>query len=272
MRDSRIKCGICFIGKLRLIKTITKKPNVEVDYKIPANDYLRHIYKCSECKIYFNKHSLLEKNFYSGNYNKSIDNGILKDRFEKIIRLDRKNSDNKIRVSRIDKFYKQYSSNNKTVLDIGSGTCVFLYEMKKIGYKTFCFDPDIAAVNHASDIVKVDGAYHGDIFEKINLGNIGLITFNKVLEHLINPISHLKKSREYLSDNGILYVELPEGDRIVKTDMIEKRAEFAVEHYYVFNSTSINYLLSQAGFKLLESDIITEPSGKHTIYAFAKRL
>ena len=272
MMNKDFKCHICSENLLKLIKKIDKKPSVEVDYQIPTKNYLRHIYKCRRCKVYFNKHNLLNKDFYNGKYNESIDGGKLKARFEKIISLSPKNSDNKNRVFRIDNFYKNQSRNSKKVLDIGSGTCVFLYEMKKLGYKTYCIDPDPVAIEHARSTIKVDGAYCGNIFDNTNYDSFGLITFNKVLEHLLNPIDYLKKSKDYLNKDGILYIELPEGDKIVEQELIEKRAEFAIEHYYVFNQTSMNYLLTNSGFKIIDSDIITDPSGKYTIYAFAKKI
>ena len=144
--------------------------------------------------------------------------------------------------------------------------------MKKLGYKTYCIDPDPVAIEHARNTIKVDGAYCGNIFENTNYDSFGLITFNKVLEHLLNPIDYLEKSKDYLNKDGILYIELPEGDKIVEQELIEKRAEFAIEHYYVFNQTSMNYLLTNSGFKIIDSDIITDPSGKYTIYAFAKKI
>ncbi len=272
MINNKLSCVICGKNNLELINTVVKKPTVEVEYNIPPHQYLRHIYQCLNCGVYYNHHNLLDKNFYKSAYNASIEEGIIYKRFERIINLDSKNSDNKNRVKRIDNFFQRTKNTNSKVLDIGSGTCVFLYEMKKLGFKTFCIDPDLSAINHAENVVKVNGAYRGDIMN-INIKHrFDLISFNKVLEHIKNPVEHLKKSRDYLKNKGILYIELPEGDRINKDNIINSRSEFAVEHYTIYNEKSINKLLSVSGFELLKSEIITDPSGKYTIYAFAKRL
>ena len=37
-----------------------------------------------------------------------------------------------------------------------------------------------------------------------------LISFNKVLEHLKNPIMLLKSSKRFLNKNGIVYIEVPD--------------------------------------------------------------
>lgn len=269
MINKKLVCVICKGKQLKLIKKIVEKPSVEVDYNIPPNQYLRHIYHCLDCGVYYNHHNLLDNNFYNNTYNKSIEDGIINKRFERIIKINSKNSDNKNRVKRIDNFCRGKLSKDKNVLDIGSGTCVFLYEMKKLGFKTYCIDPDHSAINHAEKVVKVNGAYHGNLLNiKINK-RFELITFNKVLEHLVNPIEHLKKTRDYLKNNGILYIELPEGDRIIAKNKIENRSEFAIEHYTIYNNKSINNLLSESGFNMLQSEVITDPSGKYTIYAFA---
>ena len=62
----------------------------------------------------------------------------LSNRFNKIINLTIKKSDNKNRAIRIDKFLNRKKA---SLLDVGSGTGVFLYEMKK-GYKAKGLDLD----------------------------------------------------------------------------------------------------------------------------------
>ena len=37
-----------------------------------------------------------------------------------------------------------------------------------------------------------------------------LISFNKVLEHVKNPIMLLKSSKRFLNENGIVYIEVPD--------------------------------------------------------------
>jgi len=93
------------------------------------------------------------------------------------------------KVKRIDNFCRGKFLNDKKVLDIGSGTCVFLYEMKKLGFKTYCIDPDHSAINHAEKVVKVNGAYHGDLLN-ININNrFELITFNKVFRIIYRSVN-----------------------------------------------------------------------------------
>lgn len=273
MINQELDCTVCRGQNLNHLKSIISRPMVEVDYKIPDDQYRREIYQCLDCGVYCNHHNLLNNNFYTGRYNSSIDGGLIVNRFKKIINLDKDASDNKNRVQRVNKYFKHKFKDNKkySVLDIGSGTCVFLYEMKKMGYKTFCIDPDPSAITHAKKYVKVDGSHCGDLFSFKPTDVFDIITFNKVLEHIKNPVDHLKKSCELLNDEGFLYVELPEGDRIVQQNAICDRAEFAVEHYTIYNEIAIRNLLSVSGFNVLDVKVITDPSGKYTIYAFAEK-
>ena len=44
---------------------------------------------------------------------------------------------------------------------------------------------------------------------KLNSKKFDLISFNKVLEHVKNPIMLLKSSKRFLNENGIVYIEVP---------------------------------------------------------------
>ena len=72
----------------------------------------------------------------------------------------------------------------------------------------------------------VDEAFHGTLFEFKSNRKFNLITFNKVLEHVDNPVEILKKSKDYLKPNGFVYIELPDGDNALKSEGIINREEF----------------------------------------------
>ena len=263
-------CNLCNSDDYEKIISITKKPIGETDFKIPPEKYYREICKCNNCGVYFNKHLLLNENFYNGYYNNANAMGTLKKRFSKIITLPFADSDNKRRVQRIIKFLiiHNFQLNKCKILDVGSGTGVFLYEMKKKNIQTFCIDPDNNSVQHALNNIKVDGAYHGTIDNYVSKNKFELITFNKVLEHIKNPIPTLMKAKQFLLANGLIYIELPYADTIFKDKDIEQRSEFFIEHYTIHNKESIKKIAELADLKILKVNNVIDPSGKHTIYAF----
>jgi SAM-dependent methyltransferase len=234
--------------------------------------YLRTIFQCQSCLAYINFHDLLDEDFYTAAYNEAITLGNLEKRFQKIMALPKEASDNKQRVNRIISFMNKNVSRKAQphVLDVGCGTGVFPHEMKTKGYFTACIDPDESAIAHARKTVKVDMAHHGDLFDFTTKEKFDLITFNKVLEHLKDPVKHLIEATRYLKNDGVVYIELPEGDRIVEEEKIRERAEFAIEHYIIFNDTSVKKLAELSKMSMFEAEVITDPSGKYTIFAFLR--
>lgn len=95
-----------------------------------------------------------------------------------------------------------------------------------------------------------------------------LITYNKVLEHVKHPIELLKQTGNYLAERGIVYVELPYAEDLIKEDKQKERAEFFIEHYTTFTYKAFKYLAKHSGYKIIEMNHIVDPSGKHSIYAF----
>ncbi|MBL4888820.1 MAG: methyltransferase domain-containing protein [Candidatus Lindowbacteria bacterium] len=97
-----------------------------------------------------------------------------------------------------------------------------------------------------------------------------LISFNKVLEHVTDPVADLKRSLEWLEEDGCVYIEVPDGKNAHGVLDVINREEFFIEHFTVFTKKSVNYLAEQAGLDRVELEEIHEPSDKYTIYTFLK--
>ena len=268
-------CPLCRSSDVTLLAEISRRPEVEIDYKIPENLYFRKIYQCQDCSVYFNSHDLIDfTSFYGGHYNQSITpTQSIDARFNRIINIPFELSDNKQRVKRIiEKLQKEYPDNKTPkVLDVGSGTCVFLYELlKNLSIDAFCIDPDNASIDHVSKNIPQITAQAGTIADISSEQKFDLITFNKVLEHVIDPINELSSTKRILHPSGIIYLELPFGDDIARNHSFSENAEFNVEHITIYNIRSVEYLAIRAGFKTIEIETVMDPSGKHTIYAFLK--
>jgi SAM-dependent methyltransferase len=191
--------------------------------------------------------------------------------FERIIALDPDKSDNHGRVERILGFMQSHltapvqEKRIPTVLDVGSGLCVFPYKMKAAGWDCTALDPDLRNVQHARQVVGVN-AVNADFMQAKDLGRFDLITFNKVLEHIQDPIAMLAKSKENLREGGIVYIEVPDGECAVTEG--PGREEFFIEHYHIFSSASLALLARRAGFAALLIERLREASTKYTLRAF----
>lgn len=266
-------CPLCGAENIQLVKSVARRPEGETAYAAFKDNYQRQICHCHSCDVYFNRSSAIPSDFYSGAYNSAISpepDGLMR-RFAKIRGLPSGKSDNKLRVHRVVKFLAEHDLKpaSTSILDVGCGTGVFLAEIKDQGYSLLsCIDPDPAATQHAREHVGVVRAVTGE-FEKIQLDEkFDLITFNKVLEHVENPIAALVHARSMLETNGYVYVELPDGGQAAEDPDLIERSELFIEHRFAFTRGSIRHLAESAGYSVFLQSSLIDPSGKYTIYAF----
>ena len=128
-------------------------------------------------------------------------------------------------------------------------------------------DPDQRAIDHSREVVGVSTIcadfMQADIDEKFDV-----ITFNKVLEHIEDPISMLTQSKKYLKEGGFVYVELPDGE--VAAQDGANREEFTIDHIHVFSLTSQSLLADSAGYTTISIERLKEPSTKYTLRSFLR--
>ena len=99
-----------------------------------------------------------------------------------------------------------------------------------------------------------------------NIRKYNVITLNKVLEHVINPIAMLRKAKKYLRNKGFIYVEVPDAENASKEG--KNREEFYIDHFHVFSKLSLTLMCKNAGLQTISVNRINEPSGKFTLFAF----
>lgn len=239
----------------------------EGEIRLNITDYSRSLSQCSECGHIYSIHDYSLSNIYNHKYVDSVYGEKLLSAFNKIVSLPKEKSDNFRRVKRVINFMS-YRDEFLRVLDVGSGLCVFLYEiMKKTNWDCYALDPDERQAKHAQALgIK---SIHCDFNNFKDSMRFDLITFNKVLEHLEEPKIFLTKAKQFLSHNGIVYIEVPDGEEALKDS--PEREEFFIDHYHAFSFRSLAILLESCGFKCLELSRIKEPSGKYTLTCFGEK-
>lgn len=248
-------------------------PEGEVRFDLGGSDYRREVQRCGLCRHFVSINESDISELYSGDYvDATYGSQGLRDTFERIVALPPEKSDNAGRVRRIVDFGSLHFDGSppdraRTVLDIGSGLGVFPYAMRGAGWSCTALDPDARAVEHCREVAEVH-AVQGDFLEMdvSVLGRYDAVTFNKVLEHVPDPIVMLERSRGLLEPDGFVYVELPDGDAAAVEG--PEREEFFIEHHHVFSPASVALLASRAGFSALAIERLREPSTKFTIRAF----
>jgi SAM-dependent methyltransferase len=261
-------CPICGTPRPRMAFRYDSPPQGETAFPLREGErYEREYRRCETCGHLVAVHDLDVERLYEGEYMDSTYAGDrLRETFERIMSLPPERSDNHQRVGRIERFWSERQGDgSRTLLDVGSGLGVFSARMQEAGWACTALDPDPRSVQHAADVVGVE-AVQADFDTAEGLGHFDLVTFNKVLEHVMDPVSMLGRAQPFLAEDGVVYVEVPDGEAAAMEG--PGREEFFVEHLHVFSAASLALLAARAGFSLLALERIREPSTKYTLIAF----
>ena len=273
-RINEFSCLFCGNHTLKKKVQFHTPPPGETNFELTKDQpYDRSIFQCTFCLHYYSVTPLNIETLYKNSYASHTygDEHQVRTNFERIMNLDSGQSDNFQRVQRISNFlsntYKNFSS---TLLDVGSGLGVFPFSMKKLGLNNlYCSEIDKTYINHLNDTLGLnifDSNIESDYKSFFNL-----ITFNKVCEHIRNPINFLRYYLQFLHLNGHLYIELPDGESAVKHKDGFNREEFFIEHYHVFSMQSCLLMARCLGLEIVNMGKLVEPSGKYTLFAFLRK-
>lgn len=271
-------CSMCGSTEFSLVFVYDSPPDGETtfDFSKSSRSYHREIWQCRLCGHFVNSHQMDVQKLYQGKYvDATYGAQELLSNYQRIMALPPEQSDNYHRVKRIISYMNswlgkqgQQEGGETTVLDVGSGLGVFPARMKEEGWECTALDPDPRVVEHIRRHIGVK-VVCSDFLVTQDLGLYNLITFNKVLEHVPDPVSMLKKSQDYLCEDGLVYLEVPDGELAMTEGPV--REEFFIEHLWVFSMTSLSLLAAQAGIVTQLIERIREPSGKYTLRAFLIR-
>lgn len=235
-------------------------PEGETRFASSEGEYHREVLRCSVCDHFVSEHTLGD--IYAGTYIDSTYGDRMREAYERVMALPEEQSDNAGRVRRVLDFT---GSGSRSVLDVGSGLCVFLARLKEAGWRGTALDPDPRAVAHAREVVGVE-AVCGDYMEVDGLGRFDVVSLNKVLEHVEDPVAMLARAVDNVAPGGFVYVEVPDGPAAAEEG--PGREEFFVEHLHVFSPASLALAAERAGLRPVRVERFREPSTKFTLCAF----
>lgn len=272
-QDAALRC-LCGKQDFETVFEYREPPAGEVRFDLaPAQGYRRRILRCRHCGHFQSVHAMDMSALYSGAYvDATYGAAGLRRAFERIVSLPPEKSDNADRVRYVIDFAarrfgrERCLPGNLSVLDVGSGLCVFLHLLKKrTGWNCLALDPDARAAAHARDVAGVD-AVTADFMGLEAVARYDMLTFNKVLEHVVDPVAMLGRAAAHLGQSGVVYIELPDGEAAAVEG--PGREEFFIDHHHVFSPESMRILAQRAGFEVLEMERLREPSSKFTLRAF----
>lgn len=234
-----------------------------------------HYYECNRCGAMYLENDMEYQEIYSDGSYYDIDGegdalGFLNARFEKVINFPKGKSDNKDRVARVSDFVKKEGAVDYTILDIGSGTGVFMHEyFQQEKCSGVVSEPDPSSILHLQEIFKnIDIEVYSSFTEVSK--KVEVVTLNRVLEHIYDPITFLKDCASVMEDDAILYLEVPDVLSYFKDG--PNNQAFSYAHYHVHSPISLITIAEAAGFSMCQLDRCIEPSGKYTLYGFFRKL
>jgi 2-polyprenyl-3-methyl-5-hydroxy-6-metoxy-1,4-benzoquinol methylase len=260
-----VTCPVCGGSGLELAFSYEEPPPGETRFGLSREEYRREFRRCPRCGHYAARLAIDVDRLYTGAYVDATYSSAegLERTYRKIMELPPERSDNAARVRRI----VERLGASGSVLDVGSGLGVFPARIKEQGWRVTALDPDSRAVEHTRSVAGVDSVC-ADFMEAEDLGSFDLVTLNKVLEHVSDPIAMLARANSFLSPGGAVYVEVPDGEGAAGDVDGANREEFFIEHLHAFSMASLCLVSQRAGFAVQCADRVREPSGKYTLLAF----
>jgi len=165
---------------------------------------------------------------------------------------------------------KIFNQPPKNILDIGSGEGKNLKALKTHFNEAelFAIEPSSTSNNLLKNMganvigTDVENDWHQNYPEKFDL-----IIMRHVLEHLMDPINTLRNIRKTLSENGIIYIAVP--NNLTPRSHLESHW-FRVVHTYYFNK----YSLKNTCTKIQLNPILIQEGDKYNrgeLFAFANK-
>jgi SAM-dependent methyltransferase len=266
---------ICGGRDFTLVHTFHAPSPAEVRFSFAqGGKYERHLFQCTTCRHFISVHGLDDSGLYHGEYVASNYGEELKKNFDRINSLPPGKSDNVTRVEAVARYAKSWFSSHAGstaphILDVGSGLCVFLNRVKQeLGWACTALDPDPRASEHAKSVVGID-VIQGDFAQTDVRNRFDIVSLNKVIEHVRDPVEMLRLARLAIKPSGFIYVEVPDGEKAILDPDGALREEFTIDHPHVFSAASLNIALARAGLSSYSMERLREPSGKYTIRTFA---
>ena len=251
-------------------------PKGETSFDLQGQAYMRGYDACQICGHWFGHHNIDLSDLYKTDYVNATYGSAqsMLGKLQKILAMPSETSDNTGRVERIHRFLTDMDCfptvGTGRLLDIGAGLGVFPAVMRDRGWHCVGIEPDARTVEHLRTNVGIEA--HNQPIENLSpqeLGSFDLITLNKVIEHVEDPVELLASARRFANTRSFIYIEVPDVAAAIQG---ASREEFFIEHHHVFSLASLSICLQRSGLRPCQIGALQEPSSKFTLFAFAQTI
>lgn len=134
------------------------------------------------------------------------------------------------------------------VLEVGCFEGYVMSLLKKEGISAYGCDPSIATQTGIKLGLNIErSVFTENVFRGMSFD---CIYSRHVLEHIENPIKFLENFSARIADNGLVFIEVPNGDYALHQ---ASRDPFHIEHISTFTSSSLAYAFKKAGYTINET-------------------
>ncbi|MEE2745757.1 MAG: class I SAM-dependent methyltransferase [Pseudomonadota bacterium] len=252
----------------------------ETSVGVTLDNYARQWVKCLKCGFFYSRFSrdpFILGNIYSETYREkgqSWRSKTTEEIFYDVLALPDKQSESKKRVAWLKTAINEINDQGLIVLekvglrmlDIGGGAGVFAHLYSDDLWSAFVVDPasggKFLEEKHGINYTQTD--YKAGLFEH----KFHLISLIYVLEHLTDPAYVLTTVKKDLTQNGLVFVEVPDAcafDNLPPEDDI-----FNSCHLWMFEPNSITALFKECGFKILKLERGKTFRGHYSLSVIAK--
>lgn len=140
------------------------------------------------------------------------------------------------------------------IVEIGCASGGILQYFRENGNEVYGVDPDAEYLEFGRANYNLYLEV-GTIDNVIRLGRSpDIVIYSHVLEHILDPISDLRKLRLSLTRNSFLYIELPGNKNLRSSYQRDFLRLLQNAHVYYFTQTSLRNLLGKAGYEFVCGD------------------
>ena len=133
------------------------------------------------------------------------------------------------------------------VLEVGAGGGEFLFLLSQLGFEVQGLDPDPACAAFCRNEYQLNVEAQSLQAAHFPLRSFNRIRLHHVLEHLNDPVKSLCILADWLTDDGLLWIEVPNIEHIAQSKKSLGRSHFHVAHIFNFTPYTLRAAAGLAG-------------------------
>lgn len=154
------------------------------------------------------------------------------------------------------KYCKPYIKNKKSFLDIGAGSGQTMVWFEELGFDVVGIEPDARNVERINKKMQQGKCFSGFVESFVHDKKYDIIWISHVLEHLINPVEFLKKIKDNLNKDGIVFIEVPNcsNKTILDLSIYKNPSTFHFTRY------TLSKIATNANYEIIQCDVFRPPT------------